>query len=140
MMSRASEGQSWREAAEGEKESSPVLEEGSSKVWREGWQTDKQPGAEPKEEALNGGEETRGTKRDSTGKKLDNDEQLDEREGDRTEQESSRQLTYKQARRHPHAHYDGQIHINEHAQAHIHIHTHTHTSNMRRETKGRKNS
>jgi len=108
-----------------------VLEEGSSKVWREGWQTDKQPGAEPKEEALNGGEETRGTKRDSTGKKLDNDEQLDEREGDRTEQESSRQLTYKQARRHPHAHYDGQIHINEHAQAHIHIHTHTH---LRHET------
>ena len=104
MMSRTSEGQSWREAADGEEEDSTVQGGCGNEVRNDVLETDKRPGAKAREGALNRVEKIKGKKRGSTGEGHESDTRQDKEEGERMEQESSRQHTHKHARRHPHAH------------------------------------
>ena len=67
MMSRTSEGQSWREAADGEEEDSTVQGGCGNEVRNDVLETDKRPGAKAREGALNRVEKIKGKKRGSTG-------------------------------------------------------------------------
>jgi hypothetical protein len=98
MMSRTSEGQSWREAADGEEEDSTVQGGCGNEVRNDVLETDKRPGAKAREGALNRVEKIKGKKRGSTGEGHESDTRQDKEEGERMEQESSRQHTHKHAR------------------------------------------